>query len=288
MTRTHWVVLLSCTALFLGLVVLYKTGAFKPVIVQAESDISTAFNLEAFMTESRGALDSLARLDLTALEAQKASASSPQAEIVALKAVSKFWNEQDNFLLGGHFAKQVAQMEQADSSWAITGTTFSLVIFNPSQAADRRAYCVTEAKNAFDQAIKLAPSNTDYQINKALILIEASQIDASVAPMEGIGILRGIVEKDPGNSKAIYHLGRLAMKSGQFDKAIERFNQIVSIDTLSGLVKSEAWFWIAESNKSLGKAEDAKAAYSKAIELADPSTKIELERILKEFVAENK
>jgi tetratricopeptide (TPR) repeat protein len=48
-------------------------------------------------------------------------------------------------------------------------------------------------------------------------------------PMEGIMMLRELVEKDSANVEAQYWLGVFAIKSGQFDKAIERFETVLRI-----------------------------------------------------------
>jgi tetratricopeptide (TPR) repeat protein len=48
--------------------------------------------------------------------------------------------------------------------------------------------------------------------------------------MKGIGLLRAVLEKDSTNIKAHLNLGLFSVKSAQYDKAIERFNKILSID----------------------------------------------------------
>jgi lipopolysaccharide biosynthesis regulator YciM len=48
--------------------------------------------------------------------------------------------------------------------------------------------------------------------------------------MEGIGPIRAIVEKDPGNVFGQFILGLGGIKSGQYDKAIERFLIVIKKD----------------------------------------------------------
>ena len=62
-------------------------------------------------------------------------------------------------------------------------------------------------------------------IESAVSLLESSN------PMEGIFMLRDIVEKDPKNTQAIHYLGDLSLQTGQYENAIKRFNQILSIDS---------------------------------------------------------
>ena len=48
--------------------------------------------------------------------------------------------------------------------------------------------------------------------------------------MQGIMMLRGILEEYPENTTAIFNLGLLSMQSGQFDKAVGRFEKLMTID----------------------------------------------------------
>lgn len=49
-------------------------------------------------------------------------------------------------------------------------------------------------------------------------------------PMAGISMLREIVAADKNNRQAILNLGLLAIQSGQFERAKERFENLVSLD----------------------------------------------------------
>jgi Flp pilus assembly protein TadD len=56
------------------------------------------------------------------------------------------------------------------------------------------------------------------------------------------------------------------MRSGQFDKAVERFKTVIEQQP-----DPEAWFYLASSYENLGQNEEAILAYQKAKELAaDP------------------
>ena len=62
---------------------------------------------------------------------------------------------------------------------------------------------------------------------------ETDPVDIAVAkvsgdnPMEGILALRALADETPPNLDAVMWLGRFSVQSGQFDKARERFNQVL-------------------------------------------------------------
>tara|TARA_B100000963_G_C22097810_1_gene439325 strand:- start:262 stop:537 length:276 start_codon:yes stop_codon:yes gene_type:complete len=44
-------------------------------------------------------------------------------------------------------------------------------------------------------------------------------------------MLREILEKDPKNKEALYNLGVLSIQTAQYQNAVNRFNQIIAIDS---------------------------------------------------------
>ena len=44
-------------------------------------------------------------------------------------------------------------------------------------------------------------------------------------------MLKEIVDQDPENVEALFYLGMFSMESGQFEKAVVRFQSILSIDS---------------------------------------------------------
>lgn len=49
-------------------------------------------------------------------------------------------------------------------------------------------------------------------------------------PMQGILKLRKIAEENPENEEAQLYLGIFSIQSGQYDKAVERFNNVIKIN----------------------------------------------------------
>mgnify|MGYP006238093903 FL=1 len=67
--------------------------------------------------------------------------------------------------------------------------------------------------------------NENFSIEKAIELVEGEN------PMEGIFMLRDIIDKNPENTDALYYLGVLSLQTAQYENAVKRFNQIISIDS---------------------------------------------------------
>lgn len=82
----------------------------------------------------------------------------------------------------------------------------------------------SKTENLLLDALKQEPENTDALNNLAMIEIYRKE-----DVMNGVQKLLKVVKLDQNNEMAIYQLGILAIKSGQTDKAIERFEKLVSL-----------------------------------------------------------
>ena len=77
----------------------------------------------------------------------------------------------------------------------------------------------------------LETTNAQENINKTNSIESALELLEGNNPMEGVFMLREILEKDPKNTQALYYLGVLSIQTAQYENAINRFNQIIAIDS---------------------------------------------------------
>tara|TARA_B100001540_G_scaffold219317_1_gene193799 strand:- start:60 stop:518 length:459 start_codon:yes stop_codon:yes gene_type:complete len=89
-------------------------------------------------------------------------------------------------------------------------------------------------------------------VEQALRLIEGSN------PMEGVFMLRDIVENNPQDTEALYYLGVLSNQTGQYQNASERFYQLIAIDSSD----KRAYLQLGISNYNLGKTYIADSLFS--------------------------
>ena len=89
-------------------------------------------------------------------------------------------------------------------------------------------------------------------VERALALIQGSN------PMEGIFMFREILQEDPKNTDALYYLGLLSNQTGQYENAVERFNQLISIDSSD----KRAYLQLGISNYQLGNIEIADSLFN--------------------------
>ncbi len=179
---------------------------------------------ENLLREEREKLTADQKLVLEGLEQQLQKPSADSVEL--LKQMAGFWYTAGIASVSGVMAERIAQIEKTADSWAICGTTFALCL---TQQTDERIrqFCSSKGRSAFENAISLDPENVEYRINLALTFVESPPEDN---PMKGILMLRELNEANPANVAVLFQLAKLAVKTGQMDRALVRIEEGLKID----------------------------------------------------------
>lgn len=76
----------------------------------------------------------------------------------------------------------------------------------------------------YQKVLDEQPDNLDAKTKVAMTYVSSS------TPMQGIQMLREVVDADENHELAVYNLGLLSMQSGQYEKAVERFQKVKEIN----------------------------------------------------------
>ncbi len=161
---------------------------------------------------------------LAALE--KATAPS-DGRANAYKALSGFWYRTGNLPVAGGYADSVALLENAPEAWSVAGGTYYNGLVSADDNQVLRTYCASKAIKAFESAASLAPDMPEHRVNLALVYAEQPPADN---PMQAVLMLRDLEAKYPSEPAVFNALGRLAIKTGQWDRAIQRLEKAYSLD----------------------------------------------------------
>jgi len=134
-----------------------------------------------------------------------------------------------------------------------------------------------QAKDLFERSLKINNKN-----DSSIVGLGACYIFGGIAenPMEGILKVRQVIERDSTNLFAQMTLGHGSLLSGQYDKAISRFEKVISLqpDNL------EAIMMLAEVYERKADKPSAIKWYSKAVSVVkNPSIQKELEKRIEDL-----
>ncbi len=110
-----------------------------------------------------------------------------------------------------------------------------------------------------EQASTEVNDDSDLIIEKALLLLQSGE----GSPMEAIGMIRGILEKNPEHIKANLTLGSLSFSTGQYDRAIQRMRVVNSVQPDN----QDAILILADSYAAMKNLDSAKYFYDALLNL---------------------
>ncbi|RZK60579.1 MAG: hypothetical protein EOO91_00895 [Pedobacter sp.] len=195
--------------------------------------------------------------EIIALENSYKSGSGAD-KITTAKTLAQKWDDVEQSIPSAMYLEVVANNESSLSNWLNAGNRF-LKAFDNTQDSLVQPAMLQKANNAFTKALAIDTSSNDAKTGLGITIVNGLG-----APMSGIAMLLDVVKKDPKNFKANMNLGMFAIKSGQFDKAIIRFNDIIS----NIKATPDAYFYLATAYENLGKNTEAIDAYLNSKKLA--------------------
>ena len=194
----------------------------KPVVNVSESK---SVNFNELLKHAKERLSPSQSQKVSALENSISRGDVKSQQIVVYQQLASFWK--DSALLFepyAYYTAEAAKLENNEKSLTFAAHLFLNSLKTEGDPAMQSWYG-EGAKVLFEKALEVNPANDSSRIGLGACFILGN---ISGNPMEGIAPILEIVKKDPGNVFGQFILGLGGMKSGQYDKAIERFNLVVS------------------------------------------------------------
>jgi len=233
-----------------------KTPSSGQMAEAGAASTSTVLNIEASSTAAKNVLNKNLVTDITALENSYKGANG--AEKVALaKQLAQKWDDVEQITPSALYLEIVAQGEPSSKTWLAAGNQF-IKAFESTQDSLAQPALLQKANLSYKNALEKDSTNIEAKTGLGVTIVNGLG-----APMQGIAMLLEVVAKEPKNVKANMNLGLFSIKSGQFDKAIPRFNTVIATAPTP-----EAYFYLGTALENLGRNKEAVNAYLASKKLA--------------------
>lgn len=277
MQKRNQIIAVVAVALIMGYL------AFQPIGVlrnddsdNVSSEVDDAGPSVNYQTESQRAKQGILPVlvqEIEDLENQREKASTDDAKIAYLKSLSAKWDDINKKSPLGYIYEQLGQLDNQFEYWFNAGEAFREA-YGSIQDETISSALKLKAIEAYNKAVEIDPENLDAKTGLGSALVSGSE-----NPMAGIALLQEVVEKNPDHLEANKSLGLFSMQSRQFDKAITRFQKVLSIEP-----DAESYFYIATSYENIGLKKEAVAAFQKSKELSsDPTLAQFIDRKIEEL-----
>ncbi|MFN3529071.1 MAG: tetratricopeptide repeat protein [Bacteroidia bacterium] len=164
------------------------------------------------------------------------------------RSMAAVWDTKGEYGAAAVYHLRAAELSPDALAYMLAGSRFQTAA-ELSNDTLLSSYFHRQAIASMEQATALDPNDLDMRADLANAIVTGT-----AQPMRGIQQLLDIVKEEPHHLKANVHLARLAITSGQHDKAVERFSNIIGwypafADAYLGL--GEAYYNLGELDKAI-------------------------------------
>ncbi len=174
------------------------------------------------------------------------AAALDQKEVTGEKLIAQF-REVTRYDSAARYAELLATAQPTERNLLRAGDQyFEAYTF----AVDERKTAVLgqKTRDYYGRVLAKNPNLLTAKANMAMTYVNTE------TPMQGIMLLREVLEEEPTNELALFNLGLLSMRSNQYERAIERFRQILVTNPAS----RKAQFYLGVSLAEAGQKAEAK------------------------------
>ena len=278
MNKAQWITIgigvLIVAALFLfGRTGPYKSGISKNFQSTPQSELSA----DSILFHAKEILNPAQIQWMNDLEQSVIRGDVKKQKLDVFHQLAHFWKDSARiFEPYAWYEAEAARLENSEKSLTFAA---HLILENlRNEESDQlKRWKALQAKDLFERSLRINDKN-----DSTIVGLGACYIFGNIAenPMEGILKVRQVIEKDSTNIYAQMVLGQGSLLSGQYDRAIDRFEKVLTLQPAN----LEAILLMAEVFERKEDKANAIKWYSKALPLApNPAMRSALEKRINEL-----
>lgn len=202
------------------------------------SSVAATTHTVEFTTEQKREIDRLA--------SKYATSVSPNDKVKWASQLSEWYSRTKRFDSSAKYAEVVALLAPTEAHILAAGDRY-YDAYGFALDEKRTNELGEKTREWYQKALDKNPNLMAAKANMAMTYV------STPTPMQGIMMLREVLNADPANELALFNLGMLSMRSNQYQKAADRFAQILKINPQNTKVR----FYLGVSLAQLGKSKEA-------------------------------
>jgi tetratricopeptide (TPR) repeat protein len=262
-------------------IILYFFGQIvpdkKPASTPEGSTQEAAISIDTILFHAKERISTEQAIRISALENSVIRGDVNDQKLKVYHQLAHFWSDTANiFEPYAWYEAQSARLENSEKSLTFAAHLFLDNLRSEENPALKR-WKALQAKDLFERSLKINPGNDSSTVGLGACYIFGNIADN---PMEGILKVRSVAEKDSTNVYAQSVLGYGSLLSGQYDRAINRFQTVARLQPLN----LEAMMVLADLYERKADKAAAVTWYDKAMPLIkNPELKTEVKKRIEEL-----
>jgi len=276
--KAQWITIAIGVLIVAGLFRFGRTGPYKNEIKQtAQSITPNELTTDSILYHVRETLSPAQIQWMNDLEQSVIRGDVKKQKIDVFHQLAHFWQDSARiFEPYAWYEAEAARLENSEKSLTFAAHLFLENLRNEEN--DRlKKWKAMQAKDLFERSLRINDKN-----DSSIVGLGACYIFGNIAdnPMEGILKVRQVIERDSTNIFGQLVLGHGSLISGQYDRAIDRFGKVLTINPQN----LEAILMMAEVYERKADKLNAIKWYSNALPLApNPNMKTALKKRIEEL-----
>ncbi len=234
-----------------------KVSAPKPAVGGMPMGEAQIASTDSIITASMQLLDKNVSDTVAMIEKEMAGLSDSAQMIEPLQRLSKVLERSRQYPATVYYRALAAKLENSEKSLTFAAQLF-LELLDHEGDRSMQLWEAAEAIKCTELSLKLDSNSQD-----AKLAMASAYIQGTAQPMIGVQMLLGMVRESPKDIPANMMLGRMSIRSGQFEKAIKRFETVLEQEAEN----KEALYFLAQAYEGTGN-------NKKAIELLEECKRI--------------
>lgn len=214
-------------------------------------------SFDSILSAARHMLSAKATDTVAAFEKEIRGLSDSAKMVEPLLKLSKVWERNKQYAPTVYYRAQAAKLENSEKSLTFAAQLF-LELLEHEGDRSMQLWEANEAISCLERSLAI-----DSGSQEAKIAMASAYIQGTSQPMRGVQMLLGMVRENPKDIPANMMLGRMSIRSGQFEKAIKRFETVLEQEAEN----KEALYFLAQAYEGTGN-------NKKAIELLEECKRI--------------
>jgi tetratricopeptide (TPR) repeat protein len=231
-------------------------------------------SFDSLLAAARTGLPAHAVSEITAVEQQIAAAGDSAAMSPLFTSLAKLWQQHKHLPIAAFYYATAAKLDNSEKNLNFAGQLF-LDLIHDAGDPGVQVWEAQQSISCLERSLEINPKNDTVKLAMA-----SAYIEGTGQLMQGVQVLREITREKPDDIPANLMLGKLSVQSGQFDKAIKRFETVLKQEPEN----KEALYFLAESYKGIGEKQKAIELFEKCKKVVnDPAFSKDIDQYITSF-----
>jgi tetratricopeptide (TPR) repeat protein len=230
---------------------------------------ANGFSESEILNQAKALLDSNQSKKLAFFET--AVKNNGERDTAVLDQMGRFWDQAGLPAAAAIWFEKKSALLKSEQSYLDAAYRY-FDAFKMTEDSLFRTLMVKKAMENYQLVLDKNPSNLNAKTD-----LGVSYAEGSAEPMKGIMLLREVVSADPNHEMAQFNLAMLSIKSGQLDKAIDRLNTVLKINSK----RVDVYFYLGQVYASSGDNAKAIESYNNFVtKTDDPNAAAEVKKMI--------